>query len=46
MGHSFGSLDELGDGYGFRKGQRYFALNLLSELDTPGEWFLSSILRL
>jgi len=27
-------------GYGFRKGQRYFALNLLCELDRPGEWYL------
>lgn len=26
--------------YGYRKGQRYFALNLLSEIDTPGEWYL------
>lgn len=27
-------------GYGYRKGQRYFALNLLCELDAPGEWYL------
>lgn len=27
-------------GYGYRPGQRYYALNLLSELDTPGEWYL------
>ena len=26
--------------YGYRKGQWYFALNLLPELDTPGEWYL------
>ncbi|HSW44667.1 MAG TPA: right-handed parallel beta-helix repeat-containing protein [Phycisphaerae bacterium] len=26
--------------YGYRKGQRYVALNLLSELDMPGEWYL------
>ena len=26
--------------YGFRKGQRYYAFNLLPELDTPGEWYL------
>ena len=26
--------------YGYRQGQRYFALNLLSELDEPGEWYL------
>ncbi|MEX1049489.1 MAG: right-handed parallel beta-helix repeat-containing protein [Akkermansiaceae bacterium] len=27
-------------GYGFRKGQRYYAFNLLAELDSPGEWYL------
>jgi len=27
-------------GYGYRKGQRFYFLNLLEELDTPGEWFL------
>ncbi len=26
--------------YGFRKGQRFHFLNLLEELDQPGEWFL------
>jgi hypothetical protein len=26
--------------YGYRKGQRYYALNLLAELDSPGEWYL------
>ncbi|NQT36167.1 MAG: right-handed parallel beta-helix repeat-containing protein [Planctomycetes bacterium] len=26
--------------YGYRKGQRYYAVNLLAELDTPGEWYL------
>lgn len=26
--------------YGFRKGQRYYFLNVLEELDSPGEWFL------
>ncbi|HOW69792.1 MAG TPA: right-handed parallel beta-helix repeat-containing protein [Phycisphaerae bacterium] len=26
--------------YGYRKGQRYCALNLLAELDSPGEWYL------
>jgi hypothetical protein len=26
--------------YGFRKGQRIYFLNLLEELDQPGEWFL------
>ena len=27
-------------GYGYRPGQRFYALNLLCELDSPGEWFL------
>ena len=27
-------------GYGYRQNQRYFALNLLCELDMPGEWYL------
>jgi hypothetical protein len=26
--------------YGYRKGQWYYALNLLPELDQPGEWYL------
>lgn len=26
--------------YGYRQGQRYFAVNLLSEIDAPGEWYL------
>ncbi len=26
--------------YGLRKGARWYALNLLEELDTPGEWYL------
>ena len=26
--------------YGYRKGQRYYAINLLSEIDVPGEWYL------
>lgn len=26
--------------YGFRKGQRFYYLNLLEELDAPGEWYL------
>jgi hypothetical protein len=26
--------------YGFRKGQRFYALNALAELDAPGEWYL------
>ncbi len=26
--------------YGYRKGQRYYAMNLLAELDMPGEWYL------
>jgi Right handed beta helix region len=27
-------------GYGYRAGQRYYAVNLLAELDRPGEWYL------
>ncbi len=27
-------------GYGYRKGQWFYAYNILAELDTPGEWFL------
>ena len=27
-------------GYGYRKGKWYYAFNLLSEIDTPGEWYL------
>jgi len=26
--------------YGYRKGARYYAINLLSEIDMPGEWYL------
>jgi len=26
--------------YGFRKGRRFFGVNLLAEIDSPGEWFL------
>ena len=26
--------------YGYRNGQRYYALNLLTELDLPGEWYI------
>lgn len=26
--------------YGYRPGQRYYVLNALSELDSPGEWYL------
>lgn len=26
--------------YGYRKNQRYHAINLLAELDAPGEWYL------
>jgi hypothetical protein len=28
-------------GYPFTKGKRYYALNLLEELDMPGEWYLN-----
>lgn len=27
-------------GYGYRNGQWYYAFNLLSEIDIPGEWYL------
>lgn len=27
-------------GYGYKEGQRYYYLNVLDELDQPGEWFL------
>ncbi|MBM3501261.1 MAG: right-handed parallel beta-helix repeat-containing protein, partial [Armatimonadetes bacterium] len=27
-------------GYGYRKGQWYYALNALCEIDAPGEWYL------
>lgn len=27
-------------GYGYRNGQKYYALNILAELDSPGEWYL------
>ena len=27
-------------GYGYRKGQWYYAYNLLCEIDAPGEWYL------
>jgi len=26
--------------YGYRVGQRFYAVNLLAELDTPGEWYV------
>lgn len=29
--------------YGFREGQWYYAYNLLSELDQPGEWYLDRV---
>lgn len=29
-----------GHAYGYRKGQSYYALNVLAELDQPGEWYL------
>ncbi len=28
-------------GYGYRNGQWYYAYNLLSEIDQPGEWYLN-----
>lgn len=34
------ALEEPYHGYGYRKDQWYYAYNLLSELDAPGEWYL------
>jgi len=28
--------------YGFRKGQRFYFLNVMEELDSPGEWYLDA----
>ncbi len=33
-------VEEPYHGYGYAEGQWYYALNLLSELDAPGEWYL------
>ena len=30
-------------GYGYRKGQWYYAFNILAELDTPGEWYVDRV---
>lgn len=34
------ALEQPYHSYGFKDGFRYFGLNLLSELDIPGEWYL------
>ncbi|MBL8992067.1 MAG: right-handed parallel beta-helix repeat-containing protein, partial [Spirochaetia bacterium] len=34
------TLADAKSSYGFRKDQRFFAYNLLSEIDMPGEWYL------
>ena len=34
------SVKEPYHGYGYRKGQWFYAFNVLSELDSPGEWYL------
>jgi parallel beta helix pectate lyase-like protein len=34
------TLAEPYSGYGYRKDQRYFAVNVLRELDRPSEWYL------
>lgn len=34
------SLAEPWHRYGYREGQRFYAVNLQCELDTPGEWYL------
>jgi hypothetical protein len=39
--HRLISLAKPYHGYGYRKGQRYYALNVLAELDEPGEWQLN-----
>lgn len=33
-------LEGPGSVYGYREGARYYALNLLCELDQPGEWYI------
>jgi hypothetical protein len=33
-------LDRPYSSYGYRKGQRYHAVNVLRELDAPGEWYV------
>ena len=33
-------VEEPYHGYGYRKGHWFYALNLLSEIDKPGEWYL------
>lgn len=33
-------LEEPFAGYGYRPGAAYYAINLLSEIDMPGEWYL------
>ena len=35
------TLDKLDHAFGFRKGQWFYAYNLLCELDQPGEWYLN-----
>jgi len=32
--------------YGYRKDQRYYAINVLRELDSPGEWYLDRSSRM
>jgi len=34
-------LAEPPHGYGYRKGQWYYAFNMLTEIDAPGEWYLN-----
>lgn len=33
-------VDGKGSGYGYGRGRRWFAENILSEIDAPGEWYL------
>ena len=34
------TLDKPDSKYGYKKGQRFYILNALSELDAPGEWYV------
>jgi len=37
--HAF-TLSKPYSNYGYRKGQRYYAVNIFREIDSPGEWYL------
>lgn len=38
--HEMAIIEEQSDTFGFTPGNRYYALNILEELDEPGEWYL------